>query len=304
MRCKCLWSLVLLLTALALLSSAALADDEIPQPKAGVSTAATSANVTSPAVKAKTSPTPAKRRPAVKQPIEVASRPRTPTIVEAPSTTAAGSASATDEPLQPIPDSMEGGPVAIEAASFKGVVPGISTKDDVEKAWGKAKRSATQHGSLVQLYSVEPFNRVEVSYSGSKVASIIVRFDKAFPADGVAKQLDLATIRPVLVSNEMGEVIGLSYPERGVLFAFEASVASDKPSMKVSQLVLEPISAEPFVLRRDNARQPPRPEPPRFGAGIGVGARQRTRTLAARSGACRDRTIRKGGEGSEQRRSA
>jgi tetratricopeptide (TPR) repeat protein len=156
-----------------------------------------------------------------------------------------------DEPLKPIPDPMESGPVSIEASSFKGVTPGVSSKEDVVKAWGQPKKTSTQNDELVQLYSVEPFNRVEVGYAGKKVSSVVVRFDRAFPVDTVAKQLDLATIRPVLVSNELGEVLGLAYPERGVLFAFEANKESEKPSMKVAQLVLEPISAEPFVLRAE-----------------------------------------------------
>ena len=153
--------------------------------------------------------------------------------------------------LRPIPDPMESGPVSIEAASFKGVTPGVSTKEDVAKAWGQPKETAQQNGGLVQLYSVEPFHRVEVNYAGDKVSSVVIRFDRAFPADAVAKQLDLATVRPVLVSNELGEILGLSYPERGVLFAFEAGKEPGKPSMKVAQLVLEPITAEPFVLRAE-----------------------------------------------------
>ena len=76
----------------------------------------------------------------------------------------------------------------------------------------------------------------------------MIRFSRPFPANGMAKQLDLSTVRPVLISNDMGEILGLAYPERGVVFNFEASKETGKPSMKVAQLVLEPITAEPFVL--------------------------------------------------------
>jgi len=154
-----------------------------------------------------------------------------------------------EDALRPIPDAMEGGPVNIEAASFKGVMPGVSKKLDVVKAWGEPKKTMDQKDSTVQLYSIEPFNRVEVNFLGDVVSSIIIRFDRPYPAEAVAKQLDLRTIRPVLVSNELGESLGLSYPERGVLFAFETPKDLEKPSMKVAQIVLEPIAAEPFVLR-------------------------------------------------------
>lgn len=156
-----------------------------------------------------------------------------------------------DESLQPIPDSLESGPIRLEAASFKGVTPGSSTREDVEEAWGTPRETARQGGSTVQLFSVEPFNRVEVSYTDDKVSSVVIRLDRAFPAPLVAKQLDLATVQPVLVSSELGEVLGLAYPERGVLFAFESAAESGKPSMKVAQIILEPITAEPFVLRAE-----------------------------------------------------
>jgi tetratricopeptide (TPR) repeat protein len=90
-----------------------------------------------------------------------------------------------------------------------------------------------------------------VSYLEGRVTSIVIRFSQAFPANTVAQQLELTNIRPVLVSNELGEILGQVYPERGVLFAFEPSKEPRKASMRVGQIILEPISAEPFVLRAE-----------------------------------------------------
>jgi tetratricopeptide (TPR) repeat protein len=156
-----------------------------------------------------------------------------------------------DNSLSAIPDPQDGPPVPIVAASFSGVAPGTSTRADVAKAWGQPTKSTKVDGALVELYSVEPFKRVEVSYSDGKVSSVVIRLDRSFPAEAVAKQLDLTATRPVLVVNELGDVLGRAYPERGVLLAFEPSDKPNKPSMKVSQIVLEPISAEPFVLRAE-----------------------------------------------------
>ncbi len=156
-------------------------------------------------------------------------------------------------PLEPVPDPLETGPATVEAASFKGVTPGASTKEDVEKAWGLPKEASRKNGSIVQLYSIDLFDRVEVAYAENKVSSIIIRFDRPFPADAVAKQLDLSLIRPVPVSNDLGEILGTAYPERGVLFAFEPSNGSGKTSTKVMQIVLEPVTAETFVLRAETS---------------------------------------------------
>ena len=164
----------------------------------------------------------------------------------------AGQPKTAEEPLSPIASPQEGAPVALETASFKGIAPGVATKEDVAKAWGQPKEVARLKGSVAKLYCIEPFKRVEVNYAGDKVSSIVIRLDHGFPAEAVAKQLDLSAIRPVLVSNDLGEMLGLSYPERGVLLAFEPGTEADKPgSRKIAQIILEPISAESLVLRAE-----------------------------------------------------
>ena len=149
------------------------------------------------------------------------------------------------------PEAADAESIAVEAASFKGVTPGVSTKEDVAKAWGAPKEIAKQNDGIIQLYSVAPFSRVEVSYSDDKVASIIVRLDRPYPAEIVAKQLGLSGIRSVRVCTESGNAVGLAFPERGVSFAFEADKETGKPTTRVLQIVLDPISAEPFVLRAE-----------------------------------------------------
>ena len=138
------------------------------------------------AVKPKTGvPTRAKRKPAGKESSSAGATPAeaAPTGESAPKpeqTAGQPKPKTADDPLQPIPDPMESGPVSIEAASFKGVTPGVSTKEDVVKAWGQPKEIAHQNGGLVELYSVEPFHRVEVNYSRDKVSSVVIRFDRVF----------------------------------------------------------------------------------------------------------------------------
>ena len=157
------------------------------------------------------------------------------------------------EPLRPIPDPQEGPPVSVEAASFKGVTPGVATKADVQKAWGPPKATAVADGSPVELYAVVPFRQVEVHYAANKVSAIVIRLERTFPAEAVAKTLDLTTVRPVAVSNNMGEVLGQAYPERGVMLAFEPSKGPGKATTNVAEIVIEPVSAETFVLRAETA---------------------------------------------------
>ncbi len=155
------------------------------------------------------------------------------------------------EQIEPIAEPQQTGPVEIDAASFKGVTPGITTVAELEKSWGAPKEISRQDGMAVRLYSVEPFDHVEVSLLEDKVTSVVIRLKKAFPASVVAKQLQLSNIRPVMVSDETGQILGQAFAERGVLFAFEPAKEPGKMTGMVSQIVLEPIDAEPFVLRAE-----------------------------------------------------
>ncbi len=208
-------------------------------------------------------PTPAPRPTAAPDgpnPSEAASLPPPP--ADPPDTSPAAAATAATlqkpgtanggAPLVPVPDAKYLGPAEIEVTSFHGITPGASTRADVEKAWGKPKESRKLDVGLIQLYSVDPFPRVEVTYSGdNKVTSLVIRFERGFPSAQVAEQLELSKVQPVLVSNELGEVLGQAYPERGVLFSFEPAADPRKALKKVTHVVLEPITAEPFVLRAE-----------------------------------------------------
>ena len=232
MRCLSLRSLAFLAAALLFLAAGSTAADQSGLPTAPPSgeirvveptdaAAAHQAAADDPAEDTTGVPTPAKHKPVAEKVKAAASKPKP-----------------ADESLSPIHDPQEGPPAPIVAASFKGVAPGMSTKEDVVKAWGQPKKTATANGSLVQLYSVEPFKRIEVNYGDGKVSSVVIRLDRSFSADAVAKQLDLTAVRPVLVVNELGEVLGRAYPERGVLFAFVPADKPGKSSMKVSQIIL------------------------------------------------------------------
>ena len=156
-----------------------------------------------------------------------------------------------EEPLKPIPAAHGSTAVEVGTASFNGVTPGVTTAAELQKAWGTASKIAKREGALVHLYTVEPFDRVEVSVYDDVVTSIVIRLDRTFPTDVVTKQLELSDIRPVFISNPLGEILGQGFPERGVLVAFAPGEDPTKPSMQVAQIILEPVSAEPFVLRAE-----------------------------------------------------
>ena len=161
------------------------------------------------------------------------------------------SAKPEEKPLEPIPDAQSNQPIKIETASFNGVTPGTTVLSALHKAWGAPRQISKETGMVIHQYRVEPFTRVEVSFADEMVMSIVIRLDEAVPSKHLTQLLKLEDIRPVLVSNELGEILGQSFPERGVLFAFEPAEVPGKASAKVVQIILEPVSAEAFVLRAE-----------------------------------------------------
>jgi len=192
---------------------------------------------------------PAPAEPAVEKTSESNPNPTLQIVQEKPTPEAV-----TDKPsqkLEPTPDSAASGVVDIQTASFKGITPGETKLEELQKEWGSPKQMATQDGQPVYLYSVEPFDQIEVSVVNEIVTSVIIRLQQPVPSKALAEQLQLAQIRPVLVSNELGHILGQSFPERGVLFAFEPAGEPGKATMSVVDVILEPVGAEAFVLRAE-----------------------------------------------------
>jgi len=142
-------------------------------------------------------------------------------------------------------------PLTVEPAAFNGITPGVSSLRELTQQWGPPKSVVDKGTDVYHLYEIPPFNQIEVHIRNEKVDAIIIRLDKAYPANLVAEHLELAQIRPVLVSNPEGEVLGQTFPERGVLFNFSPAGEPGKSSNLVTQIILAQITPEPFILRAE-----------------------------------------------------
>ncbi|NMC21057.1 MAG: hypothetical protein GYA33_11640, partial [Thermogutta sp.] len=152
-----------------------------------------------------------------------------------PADTAAGADQASG--LEPAADPVTNTEVTVDPAAFNGITPGVSTMEEVRKAWGEPTAQVEQDGDLLHLYAVGPFTRVETHFRDGRVMGIVVHLEKAYPAMLVAEHLQLSNVRPVLVSDPQGMVIGQAFPEKGVLFGFAPSGTAGKASMSVTQIV-------------------------------------------------------------------
>ncbi len=192
--------------------------------------------------------------------------PATPVSAEADETTPAekpdsaapsdpGDAASPAEETTGQPTAADAGPgllpaeskLTVEAASFKGIQPGTSTATELADGWGAAKEIRKHKGRRVQVYQVDIFPRVTVTLADGIVTSVVVNLDKPMGAEELARQLSIDDISSVQVTDDKGQLLGESFPERGVMFGYGPK--SDPP--RVRQVVLESIDASPFLLRAE-----------------------------------------------------
>jgi tetratricopeptide (TPR) repeat protein len=154
--------------------------------------------------------------------------------------------SATEEVAAPVPAApTESATLAIDPASFRGVYPGKTTRDELEAGWGPGEQFTREDGTAGLFWDVEPFERVEVVLDDGVVGSIRIKLVEPVPVKQLAEQLELTDVRTVSILDEKGISVGEVYPERGV-------VISVKPGTQSAvALLLEPLDAEAFVLRSE-----------------------------------------------------
>jgi tetratricopeptide (TPR) repeat protein len=134
----------------------------------------------------------------------------------------------------------------IEVASFSGVQPGATTQEELVQKWGNPTQSKSVGDRQQLTFSIEPFDNVRVTLSEEKlVETIAITLAKSFPSKVVGKQLQLGEIVPTPVVDGSGKLLGQSFPERGVTFAF----AADSDQAAVSRILLTQIRTSPFLAR-------------------------------------------------------
>lgn len=186
------------------------------------------------------------RRP----PIKTAAAPEANTSRRAPTAQHAtpaprdqNAAAAAQEPSQAASE-----PLTVEAASFNGIQPGISTLAELQEAWGAPREISEEDGFVQHVYDIEPFKHVAVTIADERVVSLFIILEHAIASDVLAGELSLAEIDSVVVKDEAGAELGEAFPERGVLFSY----APGPEAKQVARIILEDVTPEPFIRRAES----------------------------------------------------
>ena len=147
------------------------------------------------------------------------------------------------ETAQRIINKVEG----IRPASFQDLTPGESQRSDVLEKLGEPEEIVTTHGEEL-IFKVGPFPSVRISLVDDNVTSIAIQLAEPTKRSDVIKELNLGEFEPVDIRDEDQRRLGTVFPERGLMFAFHPEPGPENEE-RVTQVILERISVEPFLLR-------------------------------------------------------
>jgi len=146
-------------------------------------------------------------------------------------------------PVAVTPDEMP--TLSVDPASFRGALPGKTTRQEIEATWGAGEAFTGEDGTTGLAWALEPFERVEVEIKGDVASSISIKLAEPVLLGDLARQLEIADLRTVAVNDEQGIRIGEVYPERGVIISVEPGTSN------ASAILIEPLDADSFVLRAE-----------------------------------------------------
>ncbi len=115
---------------------------------------------------------------------------------------------------------------AIRSLKFRGVMVGDSSETELKELWGEPFKTVSGATSKTLKYRVEPFRQVDVALFDGKISSILIHLEDPLEPAHCAGELRMTKIDPVPVPDEDGRVIGMVFPERGVMLSFECATPS------------------------------------------------------------------------------
>jgi len=149
-----------------------------------------------------------------------------------------------------------------EPVKFQGVCAGKTSKHELVTAWGQPTENTETAQGEVLVFEKAPFKSIEALIGGNEiVASIKVTLANPLETKQLATQLGLDKFEAVTVIDETDTPICQAFPEKGVLFMFDADEnvtpvddkAEPKPNTShIAHVVLQPIDACAFAFRAEN----------------------------------------------------
>jgi tetratricopeptide (TPR) repeat protein len=141
---------------------------------------------------------------------------------------------------------------AFQPAKFNGIQPGTSTRSELIDSWGEPAESISTSDGAVLTYHTDPFEAIDVLISSDDVvAAVKISLAESLRSESLARRLSLDKIEALTATDLEGKPVGQSFPERSVLFMFDAPQDEAAEGPTVSHIVIQPLDAKAFTLRAE-----------------------------------------------------
>ena len=156
----------------------------------------------------------------------------------------------TPEPTAPSESAVapaESAESQLEAPSFKGVLPGTTTREELHARWGTPGKTERIPGGTRETYESDAFEYVRVTVAENVVSSVTLRLKQSMKVDAVVQGLHVGDVEPAVIYDDEGHALGQTLPEKGMLFGFDPQAEGPR----IFQIVIEPIDDQPFLARAE-----------------------------------------------------
>ncbi len=128
---------------------------------------------------------------------------------------------------------------------FAGMRPGVSTKEDLIKAWGTPAEVRKLHGVVTYKYRPKDASRMTVTLTDGVVTTIVVQIDPpADPEECDQRRWESTKYRALKWPTRTGRSWAKRFPSAACCLAMRP----DSEPTAVSQVILEALDAQPFLL--------------------------------------------------------
>ncbi|MCL2622358.1 MAG: hypothetical protein FWD31_01725 [Planctomycetaceae bacterium] len=142
---------------------------------------------------------------------------------------------------------------AMKSAMFNGMQPDVTTEREVIENMGQPDLvTPLDAATKTFIYSLGDLGRIEINIRQSKVESLVWLLPEPYPSEQIRREgleSELRGIRPIHIPDAEGYILGMIFPEKGVIFSFVKSDEPGVPSLLVNQIAIEPLTSWPFQLR-------------------------------------------------------
>ncbi len=132
-----------------------------------------------------------------------------------------------------------------QGSRFQGVMPGVTPHSKIVELLGKPRAKIETGGRVVNVYAIEPYDRVGIVLRGDVADSIHLHYKQPLNLKQAASELGLDPATAVTQTTSAAHEFLLTWPDEGISLHFQRSAGVDV----VSRVAFTTAQPDAFLLR-------------------------------------------------------